>query len=102
MPVPAALTESESCLTTAFAELGLGLRCRPPLCRWIEQEAQPEASGGNRPGLLLFVQGFDSARRNFATATFWMTCPRPNAPARRGQRGQSSDPLSAKFYISAP
>src|SRR5262249_42918766 len=77
MPVPAALTESESCLTTAFAELGLGLRCRPPLCRWIEQEAQGAAGslGGNRPGLLLFVQSFDPARRNFARAIFWMTCP---------------------------
>ena len=56
MPVPAALTESESCLTTAFAELGLGLRCRPPLCRWIEQEAQgATGSLGGQPSGASFI-----------------------------------------------
>jgi hypothetical protein len=52
MPVPTALTESESCLTTAFAELGLGLRCRPPLYAGSSKRcrARPEASGATVRG----------------------------------------------------
>ena len=59
VPPPCSVTES---LTAVSAGIGQNLCCCPPLCctgSSKRRRAQPEASGGDRPRLLLLVRRFD-------------------------------------------